>query len=154
MQKILLNGLDLEAYDHPNFVGSIFPKNQPYMAQADWITQNGRTLSLNMRGGYRIEVDLEKNLATIPGSDQPVPFNFHRLTNKPDGTLLKIPTKKIPNARFHLVQANIPVFLGGRSYEVPEGGKSLKEIAKIHGIDPMSLSTSTKKSLDHNFLIH
>ena len=150
-KRFLLNGLDLEAYDHPNFVSSIFPKNQPYMAQADWITQNGRTLSLNMRGGYRIEVDLEKNLATIPGADQPVPFNFHRVTNKPDGSLLKIPTKKIPNARFHLVQANIPVFLGGRSYEVPEGGKSLKEIAKIHGIDPMSLSTSTKKSLDHNF---
>ena len=75
-KRFLLNGLDLEAYDHPNFVSSIFPKNQPYMAQADWITQNGRTLSLNMRGGYRIEVDLEKNLATILRSDQPVPFNF------------------------------------------------------------------------------
>ena len=150
-KRFLLDQFDLKAYSHALFEKSIFPKNQPYMAQADWVTQNGRNLSLNMRGGYRIETDIEKNLARIPGSKQPVPFNFHRLTNKPDGSLVTIPTKKVPNARFHLIQTNLPVFLGGRTHEVSEGGQSLREIAKLNGIDPKILAADSNYELDHQF---
>jgi dolichyl-diphosphooligosaccharide--protein glycosyltransferase/undecaprenyl-diphosphooligosaccharide--protein glycosyltransferase len=150
-KRFLLDKFDSHSYNHPLFPKSIFPKKQPYMAQADWVTQSGQTLILNMRGGYRIEADISTNSAKIPGVEQAVSFNFHRLTNKPDGSLVKIPTKKLPNARFHLVQANLPVFLSDRSYEIPQGGKSLLDVAKLHGLAPSALASETGKDLDHKF---
>ena len=150
-KRFLLDKFDSHSYNHPLFPKSIFPKKQPYMAQADWVTQSGQTLILNMRGGYRIEADISTNSAKIPGVEQAVSFNFHRLTNKPDGSLVKIPTNKLPNARFHLVQANLPVFLSDRSYEIPQGGKSLLDVAKLHGLDPSALASETGRDLDHNF---
>ena len=65
--------------------------------------------------------------------------------------MVKIPTKKLPNARFHLIQANLPVFLGDRSYEIPQGGKSLLDVAKLHGFAPSALASETGKDLDHKF---
>ena len=150
-KRFLLDNFDSSSYKHPLFPKSIFPKKQPYMAQADWVSQSGQTLSLNMRGGYRIEADISRSLAKIPGVEQPVSFNFHRLSNKSDGSLVKIPTKKLPNARFHLIQANLPVFLGDRSYEIPQGGKSLLDVAKLHGFAPSALASETGKDLDHKF---
>ena len=101
------------------------------MAQADWVTQSGQTLTLNMRGGYRIDADLAKNLARIPGVKDPVPFNFHRSLYQ-GGKMVRQPSRNIPNARFHLVQTNLPVFLGGRTYEIPKDGMQLEEVAKMH----------------------
>jgi dolichyl-diphosphooligosaccharide--protein glycosyltransferase/undecaprenyl-diphosphooligosaccharide--protein glycosyltransferase len=150
-QRFLLDRLDLIAYNHPLFEKGPFPRNQPYMAQADWVTQSGQTLSLNMRGGYRIDADLSKNLARIPGMNEPVPFSFHRSIHQPDGKMVKLPSSVIPQARFHLIQTNIPVFVGGRSYQIPKGGKLLNEVAQLHGINPESLILTTGKELTYKF---
>ena len=149
-KRFLLDRFDQDVYNHPLFEKGPFPVNQPYMAQADWVTQSGQTLTLNMRGGYRIEADLAKSLARIPGIKDPVPFNFHRSLYK-NGKMLRQPSRKIPEARFHLVQTNLPVFLGGRTYEIPKGGMKLEEVAKIHGLKPQSLLASTKHSKGHQF---
>ena len=52
---------------------------------------------------------------------------------------------------FHLIQTNLPVFLGGRTHEVAEGGQSLREIAKLNGIDPKILAADSNYELDHQF---
>ena len=150
-QRFLLDRLDLIAYNHPLFEKGPFPRNQPYMAQADWVTQAGQTLSLNMRGGYRIDADLSNNLARIPGMKEPVPFSFHRSIHQADGKMVKLPSKSLPQARFHLVQTNLPVFRGGKTYQIPLGGKLLNEVAQLHGINPESLIASTGKELTHKF---
>ncbi len=150
-QRFLLDRFDLSSYNHPLFEQGPFPRKQPYMAQADWVTQSGQTLTLNMRGGYRIETDLSKNLARIPGIKEPVPFNFHRSIIKPDGGIAKLPSRSVPNSRFHLVQTNIPVFVGGRPYSVPKGGKTLEEVAKLNGLNPNYLIASTGKKKSYQF---
>ena len=150
-QRFLLDRFDAEAYRHSLFEKGPFHRNQPYMAQADWTTQSGGTLSLNMRGGYKIKADLSTNTARIPGSKEPVPFNYHRSIYQPNGTMFQVPSKSTPGARFHLVQTNLPVFLGGRSYEIPEGGKTLNEVAKLHGVNPETLIVTTGKEKSHVF---
>jgi len=150
-QRFLLDKFDSNAYNHPLFEKGLFPRNQPYMAQADWVTQSGQTLTLNMRGGYSIQTDLSKNLARIPGNKDLIPFDFHRSIIKPDGKIAMLPSKKGTNSKFHLVQTNIPVFVGGRSYSVPEGGKTLAEIAKINGLTTHYLTSSTGKPGSHQF---
>ena len=150
-QRFLLDRFDEKAYLHPVFERGPFPRNQPYMAQADWVTQSGPTLSLNMRGGYRIDADLGTNLATIPGVNEPVSFSFHRCNHQADGTMVKLPSKEMPDSRFHLIQTNIPVFLGGRTFEVPAGGKSLEEVAQMNGIKPQSLMVTMGKDISYQF---
>ncbi len=150
-QRFLLDQFDSNAYNHSLFEKGPFPRNQPYMAQADWVTQSGQTLTLNMRGGYSIQTDLSKNLARIPGNKDLIPFDFHRSIIRPDGKIAKLPSKKGSNSKFHLVQTNIPVFIGGRSYIVPVGGKTLEEIAKLNGLTPHYLTSSTGKPSSHQF---
>jgi len=150
-QRFLLDRFDQKAYQHPLFEKGPFPRNQPYMAQADWITQSGQTLSLNMRGGYRIDADVGKNLARIPGMNEPVPFSFHRSIHQSDGKMVKIPSKSVPDSRFHLIQTNLPVFLGGRTYQVPEGGQSIEEVARANGISTNSLVSSIGEDKSFQF---
>ena len=150
-QRFLLDRFDQKAYQHPLFEKGPFPRNQPYMAQADWITQSGQTLSLNMRGGYRIDADVGKNLARIPGMNEPVPFSFHRSIYQSDGKMVRIPSKLVPDSRFHLVQTNLPVFLGGRTYQIPEGGQSLEEVARANGVSSDSLVASIDKDKSFQF---
>ncbi len=150
-RRFLLDRFDQSVYKHPLFEKGPFPPKQPYMAQADWVTQSGQTLSLNMRGGYRIEADLSRNLARIPGVKDPVPFNFHSSFYQPDGKMNRKPSIQVPNARFHLLQTSIPVFLGGRTYEIPKGGMELKRIAELQGLNPQSLMVSTGKGKTHKF---
>ena len=50
------------------------------------------------------------------------------------GKLTKYPKKEIDNARFHLIQTNIPVFLGENLYSVAEGGESVEKIAEKFGL--------------------
>jgi dolichyl-diphosphooligosaccharide--protein glycosyltransferase/undecaprenyl-diphosphooligosaccharide--protein glycosyltransferase len=149
-KRFLLDKFDQQVYGHPLFEKSPFPVNSPYMAQADWVTQSGQTLTLNMRGGYRIDADLAKNLARIPGVKDLVPFNFHRSLYQ-GGKMVRQPSRNIPNARFHLVQTNLPVFLGGRTFEIPKDGMQLEEVAKMHGLNPQSLIVSTGYSMGHHF---
>ncbi len=150
-RRFLLDQFDQTAYRHPQFAKAPFPVNQPYMAQADWVTQNGSTLSLNMRGGYKIDADLSSNMAKIPGVNESVPFSFHRSIHQASGAMIKAPSKSISSARFHLIQTNLPVFLAGRTFNVPQGGKTLEEIADLHGINPNSLVASTGKGKTDRF---
>jgi len=150
-KRFLLDKFDLVSYKHPLFPKSIFPKKQPYMAQANQVTKSGQIFSLNMGRGYQIHADVSKNLANIPGVNQPVSFNFHHFTHKTDGTLVKIPTKTLPNAQFHLIQTNLPAFLRSRSYKIPTGGKSLVEVARLHRLAPSALASETGKDLGYNF---
>ena len=121
------------------------------MAQADWVTQSGQNLILNMRGGYKITANISSNKATIPGISEQVPFSFHRSMHQTDGKLIKFPSSGGTDSRFHLIQTNLPVFLGGRTYEVPNGGQSLQEVAKQNDINPNALVVSTGKNLDSKF---
>ena len=150
-KRFLLDRFDSKAYNHPLFEKGAFPRNQPYMAQADWVTQSGKTISLNMRGGYRIDADLSKNLARIPGIKEPVPFSFHRSVTQADGKIVKLPSQTSPNSRFHLIQTSIPVFVGGRTYEIPQGGKSLLEVAQANGLPVHHLISSTGKEKSYQF---
>jgi hypothetical protein len=150
-KRFLLDRFDSKAYNHPLFEKGAFPRNQPFMAQADWVRQSGKILSLNMRGGYRIDADLSKNLALIPGNKEPVPFSFHRSVNQADGKIVKLPSQTSPNSRFHLIQTSIPVFIGGRTYMVPEGGKSLLEVAELNGLQSYHLISSTGKEKSYQF---
>ncbi len=150
-KRFLLDNFDEKVYRHSLFEKGPFPVNSPYMAQADWVTQSGQTLTLNMRGGYRIDADLSKSLARIPGVNEPVPFNFHRSLHQADGKMIKQASPNIPDVRFHLVQTNLPVFLGGRTFEIPKDGMQLEEVAKIHGLNPQSLIVSTGFPMAHRF---
>lgn len=104
-----------------------------------------------MRGGYRIDADVGENLARIPGMNEPVPFSFHRSIHQSDGKMVKIPSKSVPDSRFHLIQTNLPVFLGGRTYQVPEGGQSIEEVARANGISFNSLASSIGKDKTFQF---
>jgi undecaprenyl-diphosphooligosaccharide--protein glycosyltransferase len=151
-RRFLLNKFDANAYDHPIFGESANPRKQPFFTQADWVTSQGPKLNLNMRGGYRIEADLATLTAKIPNSNGPIPFSFHRkMHNEATGKLTDIPSQENPDARFHLIQTNIPSFLGDREYIVPKGGKTISEIAKIFSIPVRALASYERKSKS-NFL--
>ena len=61
-RRYLLSRFDENVYQHPLFETGANPRKQPFFTQADWITSNGSKIVLNMRGGYKIEADLSKNL--------------------------------------------------------------------------------------------
>ena len=96
----MLDQFDKKAYQHNQFARGPYPVNQPYMTQADWVTQNGMILSLNMRGGYVIEANINNNLAKVPGVKDPVPFNFHRAIHQSDGSIIKLPQGYPPMPNF------------------------------------------------------
>ena len=150
-RRFLLDQFDKKAYQHNQFAIGPYPVNQPYMTQADWVTQNGMILSLNMRGGYVIEANINNNLAKVPGVKDPVPFNFHRAIHQSDGSIIQASPKVTPDAKFHLIQSNLPVFLGGRTFEVPKGGMTLGELAKINGLNSKILEVSTGKEESYFF---
>ena len=153
-RRFLLDRFDLTAYKHPLFEKGANPVRQPFMVQAEWVNGNSSNLTLYMRGNNKIEVDLQKNLAKIIFSgraEKPVPFAFHRrLHDEKTGKIMKIPSKNVPNARYHLIQSNLPVFISGSSYEVPEGGKSVSEVARSFGVKPKLLASVYDE--EENFL--
>ncbi|MDG1138330.1 MAG: STT3 domain-containing protein [Opitutales bacterium] len=149
-RRFLLDRFDLEVFKHPLFEKGANPVRQPFMVQADWVSGNPGKLNLHMRGNYKIEVDLKQNLAKIPGSSNQIPFSFHRrLHDTKTGKMIKMPSKVAENAGYHLIQSNIPVFVGGSSYEVPDTGKTISQIATLFGIDPKLLSSVYQKDEDY-----
>jgi hypothetical protein len=67
------------------------------------------------------------------------------------GKIVKLPSQTSPNSRFHLIQTSIPVFVGGRTYEIPQGGKSLLEVAQANGLPVHHLISSTGKEKSYQF---
>ena len=97
-----------------------------------------------MRGGYKIEADVGTGLAKLPGTAKPVKFSFHRsMHDAKTGKLMKIPPKPVEGAKYHLIQSNLPAFLGGRTYTVPAGGKTIAQIAASHGANPLALAQTS-----------
>ena len=136
-RRYLLSRFDAEVYAHPLFAKGADPRKQPFFTQADWVTSQGPKIILNMRGGYKIEADLSKNLATLPNSSTPIPFSFHRKIHDPlSANLINAPSMKKDGAKFHLIQTTIPFFSSDRDYEVPSGGKSLSDVASNYRLNP------------------
>ena len=134
-KRFLFDSFDPKAFAHPVFETGANPVSRPFITQADWITRAPNGITLNMRGGYKIEADLKSQTAKIPGIKDPVPFSFHqRIHNKKTGQLTKVPSRKLDNSKFHLIQSSLPMFSGGRTYEVPQGGRNVATIAESFGI--------------------
>ena len=111
-KRFLFDRFDPEAYSHPSFASAADLKRQSYMTQADWVTSSGSKITLNMRGGYKIEADVGTGLAKLPGlNGQTRKFSFHRsMHDAKTGKLMKIPAKIVEGAKYHLIQSNLPAF--------------------------------------------
>jgi len=142
VRRYLLSQFDAEVYSHPTFDQGANPRKQPFFTQADWVTSQGSKVILNMRGGYKIEADLSRNLAKLPNSPSPLPFSFHRKLHDPKSfKLIQTPSIEKENARFHLIQTTLPFFSGDREYVVPPGGKSLDEVSQLHRISSRAVAS-------------
>ena len=116
------------------------------------MTTQGSKVILNMRGGYKIEADLSRNLATLPNSPSPLPFSFHRKIHDPNtAKLIDAPSFNKDGARFHLIQTTLPFFSGDRQYTVPQNGKSLSDIANSYRI-PLSAVASYNSIAENSVL--
>ena len=147
-KRFLLDRYDPEAYAHPSFATAADLRRSGYMTQADWLTSAGGKVTLNMRGGYKIEADINTGFAKIPGLKDPVKFSYYQSIHDASGNLLKVPPKIVEGARYHLIRSNLPAFLGGRSYKVPKADMTIKQIAAANGVNPAILAATT--SLDVN----
>lgn len=148
-KRFLLDKFDANAFSHPEFENGVNPVRQPFITQADWVTSIPNGISLHMRGGYKIDANLKNFQANLPGVQEPVPFAFHRrMHDNKSGKLTKLPSQNLEKAKFHLIQTNLPVFAGGRSYTVPSGGKTVASIAISNGISPQMLSYHLDESTD------
>ncbi|MAH26159.1 MAG: hypothetical protein CMI19_04310 [Opitutae bacterium] len=140
-KRFLLDKFDEQVFAHPIFEKGVNPVRQPFMTQADWVSSLPNGVSLNMRGGYRVDANLQTFKAKVPGVKDPVPFAFHRrLHDEKSGKLIKIPTQQKETPQFHLIQTNLPVFAGGRSFTVPSGGQSVSQIAASNGLSSAMLA--------------
>jgi hypothetical protein len=148
-KRFLLDKFDDQVFAHPIFEKGVSPVRQPFMTQADWVSSLPNGVSLNMRGGYRVDANLQTFKAKVPGVKDPVPFAFHRrLHDEKSGKLTKIPSQQKETPQFHLIQTNLPIFAGGRSYTVPEGGKSISQIARLNGLSSTMLAHHLNKDAE------
>ena len=153
-KRFLIESFDEKAFSHEDFSSGASPVRQPFMTQAEWVTGSGNRVSLNMRGGYRIEADLSTLIAKLPGSQGNVPFSFHRRSfDKNTGKMIELPSQISKNAKFHLVQSTMPIFAPGRTYEVPQrnGVMSVSEIAQTNGIEAQKLAHYLDCDLDKKY---
>ena len=75
-KRFLIENFDEKAFSHEDFASGASPVRQPFMTQADWVTGSGNKVSLNMRGGYRIEADLNTLIANFLVRRVMSPFLF------------------------------------------------------------------------------
>jgi len=162
-KRFLLDQFDPESYSHSSFASAADLKRQSYMIQADWVTSSGSKVTLNLRQGkkvFKIEADFEKQTAialnpfNLDNDGNIIPtsfgkFSFHRcMHDVKTGKLMKIPSKPVKGAKYHLIQTNLPAFLGGRTYTVPAGGKTIAQIAASHGANPLALAQTSGREDD------
>ena len=122
-----------------------FPRNQPYMAQADWITQSGGTLSLkHEREAIEIEADVRyENLARIPGIERAGTFqlsSLHSSTRWNDGR--RCPPSPVPGRPLSLsANKSTRIFSVEEPMRSQRVDKLLKEVARVHGVNPETVLT-------------
>ena len=93
-KRFLIDSFDYNVFKHPEFENGVNPVRQPFMTQADWITSNPNGITLNMRGGYRVEANLKNFKAKVPGVQEPVSFAFHRRLHDEKTETYKMPSQK------------------------------------------------------------
>tara|TARA_Y100001978_G_scaffold115510_1_gene102923 strand:+ start:16873 stop:20247 length:3375 start_codon:yes stop_codon:yes gene_type:complete len=153
-KRFFLESFDAKSFAHPLFSSAAQPRSAPFMVKADGVQvmNAGKKIVLRMRGGYAIEADLASRLAKLPGSKDPVPFSFHRRLHDPlSGNLNKLPSIVTPQARFHLIQSNLPSFRGQPMHHVNAQALSVDRIAAMYGLSAQSLGSFLGVEENHQF---
>ena len=153
-KRFILDQFDSTAYRNPLFAESANPRNSPFFLKADGvqILDGGSKIILRAGGGYQVEADLRTNLAKMPNVKDPLPFAFHRrLHDKRTGKMAKIASAGAKDSKFHIVQTNLPRFIGQRTHVVSEDSQSLSAIALSYGLEPSVLSKFMRKDMEHRF---
>jgi len=152
-KRFLLDQFDSKAYRNPLFALAAAPRKDPLMGRADSVQflNGGQKVLLGVQG-LKIEADLAKRTVKLSGSKQPVPFSFHRrMHDGQTGKMTKFPSVVSKNARYHLIQTNLPAFRGQHTHVVPTASQSLSDIAGIYKMDPSALSSYLGKDEGHEF---
>jgi len=140
-KRFFLDQFDWKVYQHPLFVSAAAPRKDPFVGRAESVrfSSDRQKVILSVRG-VAVEADLRTKTAKIRGFKEPVPFSFHRRRHDPQtGKMIKFPSSVSKNARYHLIETNLPAFRGQQNHVVPPQSQSLSEIAGIHGIKPRAL---------------
>jgi hypothetical protein len=153
-KRFFLDQFDWEVYQHPLFASAAAPRKDPFVGRAGSVrfSSDRQKVILSVRG-VAVEADLRTKTAKITGSKEPVPFSFHRrFHDGQTGKMNKLPSLVSKNARYHLIQTDLPAFRGQQTHVVPPRTQSLSDIAGIHGIKPSVLSAHLRKEEDHQYL--
>jgi len=155
-KRFFIDQFDLEVYQNPLFAQSANPRSSPFFFKADGvqILNGGTKIILRAGGGYQIEADRLSNLAKMPNVKEPLPFAFHRrLHDKETGEVLKIASEGAKDSKFHIIQTNLPGFIGQqRPHIVSKETESLSEIALTNNLEPDVLSRFMDKDRSHQFV--
>jgi hypothetical protein len=152
-KRFFLDQFDWEVYKHPLFVSAAAPRKDPFVGRAESVrfSSDRQKVILSVRG-VAVEADLRTKTAKIRGSAEPVPFSFHRrFHDGQTGKMNKLPSLESKNARYHLIQTNLPAFRGQPMHVVPSDSQSLSEIAGIYKLEPSALSSYLGKDEGHEF---
>jgi hypothetical protein len=143
-KRFFLEQFDWKVYQHPLFASAAAPRKDPFVGRAESVrfSSDRQKVILSVRG-VAVEADLRTKTVKIRGSKEPVPFSFHRRRHDSQtGKMIKFPSSVSKNARYHLIETNLPAFRGQQNHVVPPQIQSLSDIAGKHGI-------KTKELRDH-----
>ena len=152
-KRFFLDQFDWKVYQKPLFASAAAPRRDPFVGRAESVRFSGdrQKVILSVRG-VAVEADLRTKTAKIRGSTEPVPFSFHRrFHDGQTGKMNKLPSLESKNARYHLIQTNLPAFRGQPMHVVPTDSQSLSEIAGIYKLEPSALSSYLGKDEGHEF---
>lgn len=152
-KRFFLDQFDLDVYQNPLFASSANPRKAPFMGRAERVQflNGGKEVHLAVQG-LKVVADLTTRKAKVSGSKEPVPFSFHRrIHHQFTGEMTKYPSIVSENAKFHLIQTNLPGFRGQPEHIVQTESQSLSEIAVFYKMEPDALSSYLDKPEDHLF---
>ena len=150
-KRFFLDQFDWEVYQNPLFATAAAPRRDPFVGRAESVgfSSNRQKVFLSVRG-VAVEADLSTKMAKIRGSKEPVPFSYHRrFHDAQTGKMSKLPSLVSKDARYHLIQTNIPAFRGQQKHIVPSKTQSLADIADKCGIKPKDLRDYLIKQDEH-----